>query len=942
MRYLFYLSLILTFSSQINAQASIDISGLWSYRLDHDDLGESERWFDSELGEKLTLPGSLATNGRGDDITMETLWTGGVQNKEWPKDSAYAPYHDPENVRFPFWLQPDKRYYGAAWYQKKVIIPENWSEKTITLNLERCHWETTVWVNDQKVGTENSLGTPHRYDLSKFISPGEAIISIRVDNRVKEIDPGENSHSISDHTQSNWNGIVGKISLDVSDLVSFDDVQVFSDIPKRQITIHTQIVSKLEEVLTAKLRLKAESTNGLHKARESIREISIEPGMNAINLTYGMGSGALLWDEFSPSIYQLSLGLESKGVTVEKQVDFGLRDFKIEGTRFAVNGRPIFLRGTLECAIFPKTGYPATDVAEWKRIYTVIKSHGLNHMRFHSWCPPEAAFSAADELGIYLQVECSSWANQSSSIGDGKPIDTFIQDESERIVKEYGNHPSFVMMTYGNEPAGKNMVPYLRNFVTSWKNKDNRRIYTAGAGWPQVDFNDYHNSPQPRIQGWGEQLKSVINAEPPKTNYDWWSRNKMPDDGKPVVSHEIGQWCVYPNFKEMTKYTGPLKPRNFEIFKESLEAHNMGNMADSFLMASGKLQTLCYKADIEAALRTKDFGGFQLLDLHDFPGQGTALIGVLDSFWEEKGYVSPEEYRRFCNSVVPLTRLEKRVFEEGEQLVAQVEVANFGASPLLSENPSWKLIGQGGDIIAEGTLGTRDIVIGNGIELGTVQYTFPKENNPRKLALEVDVAGYSNSWDIWVYPPVREENVNGIKHVTSLDKSTIKKLLKGGTVLLSLGKGKIADGMGGEVGVGFSSIFWNTAWTNGQKPHTLGILCDPGHPALAQFPTEYHSNWQWWDAMSHSDAILLDEFPADLKPVVQVIDDWVTNRKLALLVEVKVGKGKLMISGVDLINDMESRLEARQLLTSILNYMSGASFNPTVELDIDQVKGILR
>jgi hypothetical protein len=466
---------------------------------------------------------------------------------------------------------------------------------------------------------------------------------------VKEIDPGENSHSISDHTQSNWNGIVGEISLISRELVSIDDVRIFSDVPNKQITIRVEILSKLEEALTAELNLEAISTNGLHKGPESVHEMRIEPGANTAEFTYEMGSGALLWDEFSPNIYQLTLDLRAENFQTKKQLNFGLREFKIDGTRFAINGRPIFLRGTLECAIFPKTGYPATDVAEWKRIYTVIKSHGLNHMRFHSWCPPEAAFTAADEEGIYLQVECSSWANQSSSIGDGKPIDTFIQDESERIVKEYGNHPSFVMMTYGNEPAGDNMIPFLKEFVTSWKNKDNRRIYTAGAGWPEVDFNDYHNTYKPRIQGWGEQLKSVINAEPPKTNYDWWSRNKMPDDGKPVVSHEIGQWCVYPNFKEMPKYTGPLKPRNFEIFKESLEAHQMSNLADSFLLASGKLQTLCYKADIEAALRTKDFAGFQLLDLHDFPGQGTALIGVLDPFWEEKGYVTPQEYSRFCN-----------------------------------------------------------------------------------------------------------------------------------------------------------------------------------------------------------------------------------------------------------------------------------------------------
>jgi hypothetical protein len=178
--------------------------------------------------------------------------------------------------------------------------------------------------------------------------------------------------------------------------------------------------------------------------------------------------------------------------------------------------------------------------------------------------------------------------------------------------------------------------------------------------------------------------------------------------------------------------------------------------------------------------------------------------------------------------------------------------------------------------------------------------------------------------------------------VEKLSSSTIKFLENGGTVLLSLGKGKVAQDMGGEVGVGFSSIFWNTAWTDGQKPHTLGILCDPQHPALAKFPTEYHSNWQWWDAMSHCDAIKLNDFPVELKPIVRIIDDWVTNRRLAMLFEAKVGKGKIVISGVDLVNDLDTRPEATQLKASLMSYMEGDGFNPAVELKAEVIKKIIK
>ena len=917
---------------------NIDLSGTWQFQMDPEDIGESENWFSKELPETVQLPGSMVENGKGYEITLETQWTGGVRNPEWYKDANYAPYFDSTNIRFPYWLQPDKKYTGAAWYNKTVNIPKNSLNKTIWLYLERPHWESVVWINGKKVGKQNSLATPHKYIISDFLVAGKNSISVRIDNRIKDVDVGWNSHSISDHTQSNWNGIVGTISVQFFDAVFIKNVRIFPNVKSESVEVKATIQNNLQEEIKAEIEVEAEHKKTGIESAEKFFNFDLPPGESIVNMTYPLGTDAKLWDEFNPNVYELLLELRYKNGEDIKRVDFGLRKITASSEGLAINGRGLFLRGTLECAIFPKTGYPPTKTAGWVKVFSAVKNHGLNHVRFHSWCPPEAAFQVADSMGVYLQVECSSWANQSTRLGSGLPIDQYIWDESKRIVSAYGNHPSFIMLAYGNEPGGPDYKKFLNEFVSYWKKNDPRRIYTGAAGWPVLEANDYHNLPQPRIQGWGEGLRSIINAQAPKTNYDW--SEKIPGDGIPVVSHEIGQWCVYPNFKEIKKYTGPLKAKNFEIFRESLTANHMGNLAEDFLMASGKLQALCYKADIEAALRTPNFGGFQLLDLHDFPGQGTALVGVLDPFWEEKGYISPEEYRRFCNVTVPLARLEKRVFKEGETMTAAIEIAHFGAKPIKT-NPSWKLV-QNKKTIAEGTLGLQDIKIGNAQKLGKVVYQFQQENKPRKVTLEVGVDSFLNTWDIWVYPENPVVASTHVKVVEKLSATTIKYLENGGKVLLSLGKGKVSPEMGGDVGVGFSSIFWNTAWTGGQKPHTLGILCDPEHPALAQFPTEYHSNWQWWDAMSHADAINLNTLPAELKPIVRIIDDWVSNRRLALLVEAKVGKGKILISGVDLVNNLKNRPEAVQLKASLINYLNGELFNPTVELKAEQIKKIIK
>ncbi|MPM95592.1 hypothetical protein SDC9_142747 [bioreactor metagenome] len=317
------------------------------------------------------------------------------------------------------------------------------------------------------------------------------------------------------------------------------------------------------------------------------------------------------------------------------------------------------------------------------------------------------------------------------------------------------------------------------------------------------------------------------------------------------------------------------------------------------------------------------------------------MVGILDPFWEEKGYISPEEYSQFCNTTVPLARLEKRIFTEGETMTAKIEVAHFGKKSLQSIRPKWQLV-ENGVIISEGMLDQRDIPIGNAIQLGKVVYNFQNKNEPRKLSLKINIEKFENSWDIWVYPENQRIELKDVRVVENLDKSTLAYIQNGGKVLLSLGKGKVSSEMGGNIGVGFSSIFWNTAWTGGQKPHTLGILCDPSHPALKSFPSEYYSNWQWWDAMKYADALILDSLAINLKPIVRIIDDWVSNRNLALIFEARIGKGRIVVSGTDLVNNLASRPEARQLRFSLMQYMNSDTFKPNVDINPDDLIKVIK
>jgi hypothetical protein len=694
-----------------------------------------------------------------------------------------------------------------------------------------------------------------------------------------------------------------------------------------------------------KINLTAEKFNSANN--RSLRKKTVKVSANSDEaqfvIDYPIGNKMQLWSEFSPSLYKLAVNLKrSDGKIIDQQsVDFGMREFKTNGTHFEVNGQQIFLRGTLECCIFPLTGYPPTDVKSWEKVLQTCKDYGLNHVRFHSWCPPDAAFIAADKLGIYFHIECSSWANQGSSLGNDGPVDKYIYEESDRILKAYGNHPSFCMLAYGNEPAGKNQKEYLGKLITYWKSKDNRRVYTSGAGWPIIPENDYNLTSEPRIQHWGEGLKSIINVKPPQTMFDY--RNFVSKYSIPTISHEIGQWCAYPDFKEIPKYTGVLKPTNFEIFKESLTENNMGDQAEDFLIASGKLQVLCYKADIEAALRTPGFGGFHLLQLHDFPGQGTALVGILNAFFESKGYVTPEEFRMFCNQTVPLTRMEKEIYRNNESFRAEIEIAHFGAKPLKNPVIISRIINSVGEAIFKDSISKDEIKIGNAIPLDSVSMDLVNITSAQKLTLEVAIKNTSikNRWDFWVYP-VNAELLSGNILITDKLDGKAQKVLRNGGSVLFLTYGKIGKEKGAQVAIGFSSIFWNTAWTKNQAPHTLGILCNPKHPVFSEFPTEYHSNWQWWDPVSHSQVMILDDFPPNLKPLIQPIDTWFENRRLALAFETKTNNGKLLVCSIDMKSNIGERPVTKQLLHSILKYMNSDSFNPMTEVEIETIRNLMK
>ncbi len=558
-------------------KATLPLAGDWAFRLDAEDQGVTHKWFAAPLADKIQLPGSTDEHGVGTPVTE----------------------------REPHWLNRRYKYAGPAWYQREVTIPHAWQGKRIVLQLERCHWETRVWVDQTPAGMQDSLCTPHEYDLSGPLTPGPHRLSVRVDNRVK-INVGKDAHSVADHTQTNWNGLVGRLELKATDPVWIEDVQVYPKLSTKTVQVRTTIGNATGQKMPGRLQF---SGGGIASTDWQGDLLDRE---TVVNVELKLAGDVRLWDEFTPTLYELTASLsgqrQAERYAHEKTVRFGMREFGTQGTQFTINGRPTFLRGTLECCIFPLTGYPPTDVPHWTRILRVAKAHGLNHLRFHSWCPPEAAFDAADREGVYLQVETPVW----TVLGSDPAVDAFINAEGDRILKTYGNHPSFCMLCVGNEPSGKNRDQFLTGIVNSWKAKDSRRVYTGTSGWPELAANQYHvlmsRKGPLRAHVWGAGPQEPPNA-PASLHHGRLPATPRPTapcrlspTRSPVVrlsqlqrNRQITRRAPCRQFRDLSatrskRFTCSIRPRRF-------------------LMASGKLQAMLYKEEVEAALRTRPASG---------------------------------------------------------------------------------------------------------------------------------------------------------------------------------------------------------------------------------------------------------------------------------------------------------------------------------------------
>lgn len=862
-------------------QETISLAGVWRFQTDPMGFGKTpgSELYKARLTESIMLPGTTDEHGKGILTT--------------------ARYVDRLTRKF--------EYCGPAWYQREVVIPKNWADKNIVLNLERCHWETSVYVDGKAAGVEEHLGVPNRFDLTQQLTPGLHLLTICVDNRLK-YPMDQWNHGTTEYTQTNWNGIVGKLELEAHQKTNIQSLKAFPDLQNKAVRLDVQLANATDKAVKGEMQVVLREKNGVEIARKTI-PVELEKGINHQSQEIVIGNRMKLWNEFTPHLYEVQTLLSVDGHSDHKNITFGMRQVEQGQHHIRLNGRNVHLRGALDCCVFPLTGYPSTDVSDWKRIFKTVKEYGMNHIRFHSWCPPKAAFEAADEIGIYLQAELPMWIKD---VGKYPARRDFFEKEMYAMLEEYGNHPSFILMCNGNENEGDFSV--LEDLVQKAQKHDDRRLYSASTARTHTPSDQYYVS-HVTSKGW-------ITVYEGKPGTDW-DVDETSDIDCPVIAHETGQRCMYPNFAEMSKYTGVVAPRNFEVFRERLARNGMLHQANDFFRATGAHTVLQYKEVNEALLRSRKSGGFQLLGLADFPGQGSAFVGILDAFWESKGLVTPEKYRESCAPTVLLSRLQKRTYLAGEAFKAKMEIYHYGEQPIRGKKLKWTLEDETGKIVDKGNLSVKNITPATVDSIGHIDLVLQNFQKATCLTLKAQLGEIRNEWQIWVYPRATALPETGFVYADEWNAQTKQHLEAGKNVLLIP---KEVEGRKAR----FASHFWNPIMFN-WNPMIVGTLIKETHPAFNHFPTRNYADWQWWDILNHAMAFDMSSLP-NITPIIQSIDSYETNQKLGIAFEVKVGKGNLFVLAVDTEKNKEKRLATNQLVYSVCKYVGSSNFAPQKEL----------
>lgn len=918
----------------LEARPLINLSGEWEFKLDPLDVGRAEKWFQNKepYERRIHVPGAWNAQGVNfaakpqllqyeeqrltEQKALNKLGTLGVQRESERLFSVYP---------------------GPAWYRKSVTIPADWSGKIPWLIFAGVHREAEVWINRQPAGTHHSYLIPFRIDLSPYTKPGEQMqIDVRVDARRRpDVDPLMGCLDTLDFLYVTWGGLHGPVRIEATAATRIGDVFVKPQLTTETAEINVEVGGQRSERISVSAEIV--EPNGLSVASA---QKELGPNSTSIELSVPVPK-AKLWSPKSPFLYTVGIRLMASNRVIDtRAVRFGMREFRVAGSQFLLNGQPIFLRGYGDDCIYPLTICPPSDKAEFQRRLSLARAYGFNYVRHHSWTPPVEYLEAADELGMMLQPEfpfAYRWDLPATAEAKRSALEQW-----EANIRLHRNHPSIVTWCLGNELYDSfDLAPEMYRIA---KRLDPSR--------PVIDSDGCNFKHKER-----DTLDFLVVQfnEGSSIGFQDSKYNIPKDVSKPVVAHEMGYFVTLPQLNQFDFFQNGLRPYWLYQARNLVTSQGLEKAYPEWLKASYRLQAVSLKSNLEAARRSR-LNGTSVWLFQDYPN---CAEGVVDMFFHPKG-VPPEEFRKYNSSTVLLLETPRRNWRGGESIDLKFAVSRFEDEPTVNARLNWK-ISTDDETMASGGRDGLQIRAGGVQDLPASKWTVPNGGGARQATLSAELIDSNgrteNSWRIWIFPPDSTAtpdksiailgfdrlseifpNARAISNytvstdtdlilTTQLRPGVINYLSAGGSVFLLDPEGTFPVE---------KTNFRLSSWDGGGPS---GTIFDRQHPALRYMPSEGWCDLQFYPLIQGSKSILLNSLPNRIEPLVRCIDRPTRLADRAYLFEVSVGRGKLLVSGFNFAGAIELKDPAAAfLLNQFVRYALGPNFSPLTHLPVETLK----
>lgn len=902
-------------------RSQTDLSGEWEFRRDPDGTGKEKGWQAGKdaFNEKIRIPGVPQAQGIG----------------------------EPNLRQKHFFIEP-------FWVRRTFRAPELQSRRRLWLRTGGILPAAEIYVNGQYVGYTKSSRTQQRVDITRLVKPGdENLLAIKVCDFPKVRLDGIWEMA---ECARNWTGVYGPVACEVTDRVCVADVYVQPQLASRSIRITVTLSEPGGEELILQCRVK----DGQQLIGEQAAAVSDDQKQKQFEVKLDEFAP---WSPNHPKLYELEL-------SVARQVDgqlldrvgirFGMREISVNGTKFFLNGRPLFIRAFGENQYYPDTLCPPAAKEWYLSRLKLAKQYGMNAVKGCVEALPQPYIEAADEAGIMIIQEMPFGLSdlRANRYTIGPEFREYYSKELDGLVRESRNHASVIAYSMSSEMEYPNQTQESFDFFSRDLVKQARQLAPHAL---VIDCTGYLNGEDTKkgkrntdfyasiIPTW---MKEVLDETPIAT-----------DRKHPTILHEYNWWSCYPDPQSRANYTdGQFKPYWLDTLLKTARENGQEDLIPTYRRNSLWLQALCRKDGIEYTRRCPYVEGYILWLLVDF-GQYTE--GLLDDFWKPKNVFVEEFLKSNGDTVIVLAREGNRCLETGKRTKIPLAISHYGPEILQGCLLRWRAtIGAN---VQAGELPLARIDCGQLTQAGEADIDLSAIDKACKLTLQVTLQQgamtlNTNDWSFWAFPevgapwrdlasaerrgPLLKERVfvrlagaeaeaipaDAVLVIADrVDGLLVEYIERGGKCLL-FSKGAAIENTAVYYGTtSFYKTFRTIPWNAGTSGNSGSVITP--HPALAGFPHEDYCDLQFvWMVR---DVLPMEFGPLrqhGVTPIVRMIDHYAANRNNAHLIEFKVGSGKVLATTLGVLPNAGKRIEARYFLRCLADYAGSELFEPSASV----------